>query len=70
MEILLFKSSKLCVPAFTDPKKWMRGNGPEDWLEFVDYVCYKVNFPNEIAKHECLSDIFAKAFKVRWTRMF
>ncbi|XP_052807632.1 dual specificity protein kinase TTK-like isoform X2 [Mya arenaria] len=45
----------------TDPKKWMKGEEPEDWLEFIEHVRDNVVFTSKAAKHECLSDLCSKA---------
>lgn len=48
----------------SDPKKWVKGSRPEDWLEFIDHVNEHAAFSSDIAKHEALSDIYHKALKV------
>ncbi|WAR08296.1 TTK-like protein [Mya arenaria] len=47
--------------SYKHPKKWMKGEEPEDWLEFIEHVRDNVVFTSKAAKHECLSDLCSKA---------
>ncbi|KAH3737305.1 hypothetical protein DPMN_043888 [Dreissena polymorpha] len=48
----------------TDPKRCLKGDSPEDWLEYIEQVQGEVTFPSQIAQHEALSELFDRAFKV------
>ncbi|XP_052239524.1 dual specificity protein kinase Ttk-like isoform X2 [Dreissena polymorpha] len=47
----------------TDPKRCLKGDSPEDWLEYIEQVQGEVTFPSQIAQHEALSELFDRAFK-------
>ena len=41
-----------------------RGNQPEDWLEYINLIKNEVTFPNMMAKHNFLNDLYEKALQV------
>ncbi|XP_021340417.1 dual specificity protein kinase Ttk-like [Mizuhopecten yessoensis] len=53
----------------TENQTWLnkiefQGNRAEDWLEYTRYVSQNTDFPNEVKKHNYLSGMYERAFKV------
>ncbi|XP_033741501.1 uncharacterized protein LOC117328193 [Pecten maximus] len=53
----------------TENQTWLnkiefQGNRAEDWLEYIRYVSQHTDFPNEVKKHNYLSGMYERAFKV------